>query len=98
MSYQILKRPVITEKSEMLSEKASQFTFVVDKRAKKPEIKKAVEEVYDVTVKSVNTSIIPAKEKMRSTRSGYVMGRKSSYKKAIITLADGEFIDFYGEL
>jgi large subunit ribosomal protein L23 len=98
MSYQILKKPVITEKSEMLSENVSQFTFVVDKRASKPEIKKAVEDAYGVSVKSVNTSIIPAKEKMRSTRAGYVMGRKSSYKKAIITLADGEFIDFYGEL
>ena len=98
MAYQILKKPVITEKSEMLSEANAQFTFVVDKRATKPEIKKAVEDAYDVTVKSINTSIIPAKEKMKSTRSGYVMGRKPSYKKAIVTLLDGEFIDFYGEI
>lgn len=98
MGNRIIVKPVITEKSERLSEERDQYTFVVDKRSSKPEIKKAIEEMFEVKVTRVNTSIIPAREKMRSTKSGYVMGRKDSYKKAIVTLAEGDMIDYYGEI
>jgi large subunit ribosomal protein L23 len=98
MAKRVIIKPVITEKSEWLSEEKDQYTFVVDHKSTKPEIKQAVEERFDVNVKKVNTAIMPAKEKMRATRSGYVMGRKPAYKKAIVTLADGEVIDYYGEI
>lgn len=98
MGKTVLLKPIITEKSESLSTKLNQYCFKVDKRSNKVEIKKAVEEMYNVSVEAVNTIIVPAKEKSRSTRSGILKGRKPSYKKAIITLAHGEEIDFFGEL
>jgi len=98
MGKTILLKPIITEKSESLSGKLNQYCFKVDKRSNKVEIKKAVEEMYKVSVESVNTIVVPAKEKSRSTRSGILKGRKPSYKKAIIRLAHGEEIDFFGEL
>ena len=94
----ILIKPLITEKAEMLSEDKNQFSFIVDKRANKVEIRKAVESMYSVNVQSVNTLIMPAKQKNRSTRSGVLKGRKSAFKKAIITLVDGETIDHFGDL
>jgi large subunit ribosomal protein L23 len=98
MSRTILIKPLITEKAEMLSEDKNQFSFIVDKRANKIEIRKAVEGMYSVNVQSVNTLIMPAKQKNRSTRSGVLKGRKSAFKKAIVTLADGETIDHFGDL
>jgi large subunit ribosomal protein L23 len=98
MSKTILIKPLITEKAEMLSEDKNQFSFIVDKRANKIEIRKAVEGMYSVNVQSVNTLIMPAKQKNRSTRSGVLKGRKSAFKKAIVTLADGETIDHFGDL
>ena len=71
---------------------------MVNKAANKVEIKKAVEGMYNVTVASVNTIVMPAKAKNRNTRSGLIKGRVSSFKKAVITLADGEEIDFYGDI
>lgn len=94
----VLIKPIITEKAETLSEKLGQFSFVVAKDANKIEIKKAIEGMYSVNVASVNTSIMPSKTKSRNTRSGRVQGRVSSYKKAIITLAEGETIDFFGDI
>lgn len=94
----ILIKPLITEKSESLSENQNQYTFVVDKRANKVEIKKAVEEMYSVTVERVRTLIMPGRFITRSTRSGMLQGRKPAYKKAIITLNEGEEIDFFGDL
>ncbi len=94
----IIVRPLITEKSELLTNDANQFTFVVNKRANKIEIRKAVEKMYNVTVESVNTVIMPGKLKSRFTRSGVSKGRKSSFKKAYITLSPGEEIDFYGDI
>ncbi len=98
MSKLILQKPVISEKSEMLSEKSNKYSFVVDKRANKLEIKQAIEDKYSVNVTSVNTVIMPAKRKVKNTRSGIVIGKKSSYKKAIVSLADGEEIDFFNDL
>lgn len=98
MEKEILIRPIITEKSEMLTDKLNQYSFVVNKKANKLEIRKAIEETYNVEVESVNTIIVPAKTKSRNTRSGVLKGRKSSYKKAIVTVADGEDLDFYGDI
>lgn len=98
MAKEILIKPVITEKADKLSENLSQFSFIVNKKANKIEIKKAVEAMYNVDVESVNTLIMPAKSKRRNTRSGQSVGRVSSYKKAIVTLASGEEIDFFGDI
>lgn len=98
MAKTILIKPIITEKAEMLSESLNQYSFVVDKTANKIEIKKAVEEMYSVSVESVNTIIVPGKTKNRNTRSGVLRGRIPAYKKAVITLADGEEIDFFGDI
>ena len=98
MSKNILIKPLITEKAEKISEKGNQYSFVVDKKANKLEIKKAVEEMYKVSITDVNTLVMPAKVKSRSSRSGVVQGRKSSFKKAIVTVVKGEEIDFFGDL
>ena len=98
MGKQILVKPIISEKAERLSETLNQYSFVVNKEANKIEIKKAVEEMYNVSVKSVNTLIMPGKAKSRFTRTGVQRGRQSSYKKAIVTLAQGEDIDFFSEI
>lgn len=98
MAKTILVKPLITEKAELLSEGQGRYTFIVAKDVNKIEIKKAVEDMYQVTVESVNTMIMPAKAKNRSTRAGIIEGRKSAYKKAVVTLADGEEIDFYGDI
>lgn len=95
---QILIKPLITEKSEILSEKVAQYSFVVNKKANKIEIAKAIADMYNVEVASVNTAIMPGKAKNRSTKAGYVQGRTSVYKKAFVTLKRGEEIDFYGDI
>ena len=94
----ILVKPLINEKSEILSDKLGKYTFIVDKKANKVEIRKAVEEMYGVDVQSVNTMVVPAKERSRFTRTGVTKGRTSVYKKAIITLEEGDEINFYGEV
>jgi large subunit ribosomal protein L23 len=94
----ILVKPLITEKADTLSEKKSQYSFIVDKGANKIEIGKAVAQLYTVNVEAVNTMIIPGKRKSRNTKKGVLHGRKSSYKKAIVTLAAGETIDFFGDI
>jgi large subunit ribosomal protein L23 len=96
MSRSILIKPIISEKSEKLTSKGNQYTFVVDKKANKLEIKKAVENMFTTNVVAVNTVIVPAKLKSRNTRSGVVRGSISAYKKAYVTLAEGEELDIYG--
>lgn len=98
MAKKILVKPVITEKAENLSENKGQYTFVVNKKANKVEIRRAIESQFNVSVSSVNTMIMPSKKKNRNTRSGILKGSVSSYKKAIITLAEGEEIDFFGDI
>jgi large subunit ribosomal protein L23 len=98
MAKTILIKPLITEKAELLSEENGKYSFIVAKQANKIEIKKAIEEAYQVTVESVNTMIMPAKAKSRSTRSGILQGRKPAFKKAIITLSEGEELDFFGDI
>lgn len=94
----ILIKPVISEKAERLSNNLEQYTFVVAKDCNKIEVKNAVEQMYGVTVESVNTLLMPGKEKNRTTKSGIIRGRVPSFKKAIVTLAEGESIDLYGEI
>jgi len=95
---QVLIKPVITEKAETLAEEKNKFTFVVAKEANKIQIKKAIEALYNVSVTDVNTARMPGKIKVRGTRSGYQVGKKSSYKKAIVTVEEGETIDIYGNV
>jgi large subunit ribosomal protein L23 len=92
---EIIKKPIVTEKINKQTEKFNRYCFVVDKRANKLEIKKAVEDFYHVRVDDVNTSVVPAKAKTRMTKDGIFNGRKSGYKKATVTVAEGETIDLY---
>lgn len=96
MARGILVKPLITEKAQNTSESLNQYSFVVDKKANKLEIKSAVEKMFNVSVVDVNTSNMPSKMKSRSTRKGVVRGRVSGYKKAVVTLPKGEVIDLYG--
>ena len=98
MAKPVLIKPLITEKAEKLSEGMNQYSFVVDKGANKVQIRKAVENMYGVSVTSVNTTVMPGKTKNRTTKSGVLRGRVSSYKKAIIKLIEGDEIDFFGDL
>lgn len=90
----MLVKPIVTEKVSGLGDQGK-YGFVVDKRANKIEIKKAVEKMYGVTVESVNTMIYPGKQKTRYTKARIISGRTSQYKKAIVSVAEGEVIDFY---
>jgi large subunit ribosomal protein L23 len=96
MAKQILIKPVITEKSTKLADKRDTYAFVVNKDANKLEISAAVEKMFNVSVKGVNTAVMPGKPKARSSKTAIVRGSKSSYKKAYVTLAPGEKIDFFG--
>ncbi|MFT5165097.1 MAG: large subunit ribosomal protein L23 [Saprospiraceae bacterium] len=98
MAKTILVKPIITEKAEQLSENLNQYSFVVDRQSSKIQIKNAVQQMYDVKVASVNTAVMPGKTKSRNTRAGAIRGRVSSYKKAMVTLAEGQEIDFFGDI
>ena len=94
----ILIQPLITEKLTRLQEVHQHYAFEVAKNSTKPQIKKAIEQRYpDVKVSRVNTMIVPSKPKGRFTKSGFVSGRSRSWKKAIITLKEGE-IDLFSEI
>ncbi len=98
MAKEILIKPIISEKSEQLSENKGQYSFVVAKKANKIEIKNAVSSIYNVNVASVNTLNMPSKSKVRNTRTGVQKGRVSGYKKAVVTVEKGEEIDFFGDI
>jgi large subunit ribosomal protein L23 len=93
----ILKSPLVTEKISALNEKGK-YGFVVESTANKVEIKNAVEKMYGVNVERVNTINVLGKKKTRFTKAGTLAGRKPNYKKAIVTLAEGEVIDFYSNV
>ncbi len=93
----ILKRPIITEKTQGLNTK-NKYTFEVGRDANKISIAAAVEKMYGVTVEKVNTITQIGKKKSRMTKTKISSGRTSTYKKAIVTLKEGEIIDFYAEL
>ncbi|MBN1599562.1 MAG: 50S ribosomal protein L23 [Bacteroidales bacterium] len=94
----ILLKPIVTEKMTEQGERLGRFGFVVDKKANKIQIKNAVEEMYGVNVVSVNTMVYPGKNKSRYTRTGIIKGRTKTIKKAIVTLAEGDTIDFYSNI
>jgi large subunit ribosomal protein L23 len=94
----IIKKPVITEKMTAISEKLNKYAFIVDKNANKIEIKKAVEKLYDVKVEAVNTMNYQGKKKSRYTKAGVVTGRRPAFKKAVVTLKEGDTIDFFSNI
>ncbi|MDR0972176.1 MAG: 50S ribosomal protein L23 [Bacteroidales bacterium] len=95
----IIVKPVITEKMSKMTEKFSnRYGFIVNKNANKIEIKKAVEALYNVKVDRVNTANYKGKIKSRYTKGGFIKGKTSDYKKAIVFLSNGETIDFYSNI
>jgi len=94
----IIIKPIVTEKMTQLGDKLNRYGFRVQKDANKIEIKQAVEAMYDVTVDEVNTMVVAAKKKSRYTKGGVVKGSTSAYKKAIITVKEGDKIDFYSNI
>ena len=91
----VLIKPVLSEKANKQAEKMNRFTLIVDRKANKLEIKKAVELFYGVQVEMVNTQVVPSKLKAKYTKAGFIVGRKPAKKKAIVTVAQGETIDVY---
>ena len=94
----IIIKPIVTEKMTAMGEKYNRYGFRVDPKADKLQIKKAVEDMYSVTVADVNTMRYGGKVKSRFTKAGYLVGRTNSFKKAIITLKEGDKIDFYSNI
>jgi large subunit ribosomal protein L23 len=96
---QVLIKPILTEKQTAISDKfPNRYGFRVAPRANKAEIKKAVEDMYGVTVVSVNTMNYAGKKKNRYTKSGVINGKTPAFKKAIITLKEGEVIDLFSNI
>ena len=94
----IIIKPLVTEKMTGITEKQNKFGFIVKPDANKVEIKKEVEGLYNVTVEEVNTLRYAGKRSQRYTKAGLVKGQKNAYKKAIVTLKEGEEIDFYSNI
>ena len=94
----ILIKPIITEKATNHSELYNRYSFVVDSKANKLEIKGAVEKAYGVSILNVKTLNYPIQRNTKFTKKGLVTGIKSGYKKAIVQVAEGESIDFYNNL
>ena len=94
----IIVKPLVTEKMTSITEKSNRFGFIVSPEAHKLEIKNEVEALYNVTVVEVNTIRYAGKNKARWTKSGLIKGRSNAFKKAIVTLKDGDTIDFYSNI
>jgi large subunit ribosomal protein L23 len=94
----ILIKPIITEKASLGSERLNRYTFLVDPRANKVEIKKAVETAYGVTVEKVRTQNYGPERKTRFTKTGIQRGKTNATKRAIVQVAEGDTIDFYSNL
>ena len=95
---EFILEPVVTEKANRLSEEGNRYTFRVSPDADKYQIKKEVEKLYGVNVKAVNTMIVRGKNKKRYTKTAIVRGRTAAWKKAIVTLSQGDSIDFYSNI
>lgn len=91
-------KPLVTEKMTRITEKENKYGFVVRPAASKMQIKSEVEELYNVTVVSVNTMRYAGKNKSRYTKAGLLLGRTNAFKKAIVTLKEGDTIDFYSNI
>lgn len=94
----ILIKPIVTEKMTIQGEKLNRYGFIVDRRANKIEIRNAVEQMYGVSVKDVNTVNYHGKRKSRYTKAGLLSGRTNHFKKAFVTLAGDDKIDFYSNI
>ncbi|MCD7901459.1 MAG: 50S ribosomal protein L23 [Bacteroides sp.] len=94
----IIIKPLVTEKMSAITDKLNRFGFIVRPDANKLEIKREIEALYNVTVVSVNTARYSGKNKTRYTRAGIINGRTNAYKKAIVTLKEGDTIDFYSNI
>ena len=95
---EVLIKPLLTEKANLQQEKLRRYAFKVNRKANKLEIKEAVEKFYGVNVTDVNTVVVPGKAKSRFTKTGLVKGVKPAYKKAYVTVAEGETIDLYAHI
>ena len=95
---EVLIKPIITEKANNQQEKLKRYAFKVNRKANRLEIKKAVEDFYGVSVLNVNTLVVPGKNKTRYTKAGYIKGVRPAYKKALVTLAEGDTIDLYANI
>ena len=94
-NYLILKRPILTEKMLKLQEAKGQYAFEVDENANKIEVKRAIQEKFDVTVENVNIIRVKGKSKRLNTRRGITTGKRPDWKKAIVTLREGDSINFF---
>jgi len=94
----IIIKPIITEKYTAFADKFNRFGFIVDEDANKVQIKKAIESTYGVSVKEINTIRFAGKVKTRNTKQGFNKGITGRCKKAIVTLAQGDTIDFYSNI
>ena len=94
----IIIKPIVTEQLTVQGEKLNRYGFIVDREANKLQIKAAVEAAYNVTVADVNTVNYHGKRKSRYTKAGMLTGRANHYKKAYVTLAGEEKIDFYANI
>lgn len=94
----IILKPIVTEKVTDLKDKFNRYGFRVVSSATKAQIKAAVEDTYNVKVQSVNTMRVDGKNKSRYTKAGVIAGKMPSYKKALVTLKEGESIDFYSNI
>ena len=94
----IIIKPIVTEKLTVQGEKLNRYGFIVDREANKLQIKAAVEQLYNVTVADVNTVNYHGKRKSRYTKAGMLTGRANHYKKAIVTVAGEDKIDFYANI
>ena len=94
----IIIKPIVTEKMTAITEKLNRYGFRVQPDANKIEIAKAIQDMYNVTVISVNTLNYRGKNKSRYTKAGMVKGSEAAFKKAIVTLKDGDSIDFYSNI
>lgn len=94
----IIIKPIVTEKVTLQGELSNRFGFVVNKKANKVEIKKAVEAAYNVTVVGVNTMNVRPDRTTKYTKSGLISGKTNAYKKAIVQVQEGETIDFYNNI
>ncbi|MBI5217389.1 MAG: 50S ribosomal protein L23 [Bacteroidia bacterium] len=94
----ILIRPIVTEKMTIQGDKLNRYAVIVEKNSNKLQIKKAVQDMYGVTVISINTLRYGGKQKSRYSKTGIVSGKTNSFKKAIITLAAGDKIDFFSNI
>ncbi len=91
-------QPIVTEKANKIAESLNRYTFRVSPEATKPQIKALVEELYGVKVTKVNTMIVRRKRKQRWTKGGLIKGTTPLWKKALVSVADGESIDFYSNI